>query len=75
MCATMSKNMPFDKEYFVGQNALKYAISRETGYGPSVLMMEDQAYWIFENGTDANGFLGKFSKEELGGTFNIQTNR
>jgi hypothetical protein len=41
MCATMSKNMPFDKEYFVGQNALKYAISRETGYGPSVLMMED----------------------------------
>jgi len=36
--------------------------------------MDQGAYWMFENGTSAEGKLGRFDKYDSGGTFYIQTN-
>ena len=74
MCATISYNMTFNENYYIAQNPYKYSISRETKLAPAVLQMEGQPTWLFENGTNAEGPLGNFSRFENGGTFNIYTN-
>lgn len=36
-------------------------------------MMDLGTTWMFENGTDATGMLGRFNRYDYGGTIYIQT--
>lgn len=60
MCADFSVNMTDGVEYYRGQKEKEYDIGRSSKGSEGVLMMTDGGIWIFQNGTLADGLLGRW---------------
>jgi len=73
MCATKSINMTDGAKYYRGSFATEYVVGRQSNAASAVTMMDLGATWLFQNGTEATGMLGNFSRYEQGGTINIKT--
>lgn len=73
MCATKSINMTDGAKYYRGSYATQYVVGRQSNAASAVTMMDLGATWLFQNGTEASGMLGNFSRYQEGGTVNIKT--
>lgn len=73
MCLQTSGNLTDGVSYYRGQNEFAYVIGKETSYGGVPTSMDNGAFWMFENGTSAEGAIGRFDKYDNGGTFYIKT--
>jgi hypothetical protein len=74
MCATGSKNITDGVTYYRGQNELAFSLGEKSDVGDIVNSMGSQSniVWNFYNGTSATGKVGRFVKDEGGGTFYIK---
>lgn len=74
MCADKSENMTDGVTYYRGQWELPYVIGEQSKSGSVVNQMDGEQYWMFQNGTDANGLLGRWDRYgDDQGVINIQT--
>ena len=79
MCATQSINMTDGAKYYRGSYATEYVVGRQSNNGnqnaaaSAVAMMDLGITWLFQNGTEAQGLIGNFSRYENGGTVKIKT--
>jgi hypothetical protein len=60
-------------EYYIGQNELPYSIGKSTEATSAVSMMDKGQTWLFQNGTEAGPFLGRWSRYDSGGTIYVNT--
>jgi hypothetical protein len=73
MCASESSVLSKNTTYYRGQNEMAYPIRGDTSeaiynkYGNKIT-------WMMQNGTNAEGRMGRFDPYENGGTFFIQNN-
>lgn len=72
MCATESVNLTYGMSYYRGGNEQAYSVALRSD-AASVLDRMAEATWLFQNGTAAEGGLGRFDPLDDGGTFYIQT--
>jgi hypothetical protein len=73
MCAQQSLNLTNGVDYYRGQNSMSYVIGEQSSYGSVVSQMDRGQNWLFQNGSAANPYLGKFDRYDEGGTFKIFT--
>lgn len=72
MCMDYSYNMTDGVTYYRGQNEFAYVIGEKSKGATGVNMMDDGGTWMFQNGTNAVGLLGRWTKARQG-TIYIQT--
>jgi len=72
MCADKSENMTDGVEYYRGQRELGYNIGANSKSG-SVVMADVTQTWMFQNGTAADGLLGRWDPFVKQGTIFVQT--
>lgn len=78
MCASESINMTGGNEtggvqYYRGQNEKSYWIGRQSNASRAVGKMDKGVTWLFQNGTNAEGLIGRFDRSDKGGTIWVQT--
>jgi len=74
MCADTSVNMTDGVEYYRGQKEADYVISEKSTEGNIALSQLDfGSQWLFQNGSSAEGYLGRWDPASAGGTLFIQT--
>jgi hypothetical protein len=73
MCADKSVNMTDGVKYYRGQNELAYVIGEDSKSGGIVSMMDTSETWMFQNGTSAEGLLGRWDRYWKQGTLFIKT--
>jgi len=71
MCADLSLNLTNGVKYYRGRNELPYYVGQQSK-GASARLGDD-ATWLFQNGTNAQGLLGRFDPNVRSGTFYVQT--
>ena len=62
MCAATSMNMTNGVHYYRGQNELVYVIGEDSSAGSALDDMDRGKSWLFQNGTDATNWLGRFDE-------------
>lgn len=62
MCADFSYNMTGGIQYYRGQKEMKYLIGEQSKGSEGVNMMDDGGTWLFQNGSNAAGLLGRWDK-------------
>lgn len=72
MCMDYSINMTKGIEYYRGQNEKSYIIGKESVGASAANEMDEDSTWLFQNGTNAQGLLGRYSNVQ-GGTIYVQT--
>jgi len=73
MCAQESINMTKGVQYYRGQNEFPYAIGKEGGATGVVSKMDKGQTWLFQNGTAAGPYLGRWARYDKGGTIYVNT--
>ena len=74
MCADQSQNMTDGVTYYRGQWEYPYVIGEMSKSGSVVNQMDGEQFWMFTNGTDANGLLGRWDRfADPQGVLYIQT--
>jgi len=73
MCAQTSMNMTNGVHYYRGQKEMKYVIGEDSSAGAALDDMDRGKTWMFQNGSDANGWLGRFDEYYQGGSIFVQT--
>jgi hypothetical protein len=78
MCASASINMTGGNgtggvQYYRGQNEKSYWIGLQSNASAALGKMDRGISWMFQNGTDANGLLGRFDRRDRGGTVWVKT--
>jgi len=73
MCATASINMTGGNgtggvQYYRGQNERKYWIGLQSNASAALDKMDEGVTWMFQNGTDATGLIGRFDRYDKDGT-------
>jgi hypothetical protein len=59
--------------YFRGQKELAYVLGEHSTSGSIVNQMDGGQTWMFQNGTTADGSLGRWARYDNRGTIYIQT--
>jgi hypothetical protein len=73
MCASASFNMTDGMKYYRGQNETPYIIGEDSGQGATLAQMDNGQTFLFENGTSAEGLIGRWDAVYNGGTIFVQT--
>lgn len=73
MCADFSYNMTDGVQYYRGQKEKEYIIGKSSKGSEGVNMMDDGGIWIFQNGSIADGLLGRWEKNIQSGAIYVQT--
>lgn len=78
MCASASINMTGGNgtggvQYYRGQNEVYYKVGEQSNASLALRKMNDGTTWIFQNGTEATGLLGRFDRNAQGGMVYIYT--
>ena len=78
MCASESINMTGGNttggvQYYRGQHEKSYWIGRQSNASRAVGKMDKGVTWLFQNGTSAEGLIGRFDRSDKGGTIWVQT--
>jgi len=73
MCAQESMNLTDGMKYYLAQKETPYNIGKQSDAGDVPKKMDRGTVWLFMNGTNAEGVLGRYDRYDKGGTFQIQT--
>ena len=73
MCADKSINMTDGVTYYRGQKEDAYVIGSKSSGASAIGQMDNNGVWMFQNGTNAQGLLGRWDRFDAGGTIFIQT--
>lgn len=72
MCAAESWNLTDGVDYFLGTNEVAYHIGL-TGLSTVINQMDSGVQWLYENGTNAEGWLGRYAGGYTGGSVYVYT--
>ena len=77
MCSDTSKKLDLTalgfKDYYRGQDEMSMSAS-DLGIATDIGLLNDGQVWLYENGTEAEGEIGRFDRFDNGGTFYVQAN-